>query len=134
MSRPDRLLTWLLRANAAVLLCAAVPVFFPADLMADAHARLGLGAFPHGRLTEYLARSLSACYALHGVVIWLLSTDVCRYRPLLVPVYISHVVFAVTLAGIDLSAGMPAWWAYTEAGTIVVVAGIILSTNWVTSQ
>ena len=43
MTPTDRLLTWLIRANAAVLLLAVVPVFFPPDLMADMHRRFDLG-------------------------------------------------------------------------------------------
>ena len=75
MSPADRLLTWLIRANAAILLCAALPIFFPTELMAEMHQRLGLGTFVRDRLTEYLTRSVSACYAMHGAVIPCLNTD-----------------------------------------------------------
>ena len=57
MSPADRLLIWLIRANAAILLCAAVPIFFPTELMADMHQWLGLGTLARDRLTEYLTRS-----------------------------------------------------------------------------
>ena len=118
MSPTDRTLMWLMRVNAAILLTAIVPVFFPADLMADLHARLGLGEFPRDRLTDYLTRSAAACYALHGAVVLLVSTDVPRYRPLIAPLYGLHLVFAGAMLGIDLFAGMPVWWTVAEAGTI----------------
>jgi hypothetical protein len=129
MTSADRALTWLLRADAAVLLAAVVPVFFPTDLMSEMHQRLGLGEFPHGRLTEYLTRSVAASYALHGFVVLLLSADVRRYRPLVAPLAAGHLVFAVVLLGIDLYAGMPGWWTVVEVGTIAGVAIAILLVN-----
>ena len=42
-----------------------------------------LGPFPTAPIVEYLARSLSAFYALHGVITLVISTDVPRYRPLI---------------------------------------------------
>jgi len=129
MTPADRLLTWLIRANAAVLLLAAVPVFFPTELMARMHADLGLGSFPESRLTEYLTRSAAACYAMHGAAVLLLSTNVRRYRPMIPWVYRVHLAFAGTVLGIDRYAGMPAWWTVAEAGTIMSVAVVILAVN-----
>jgi hypothetical protein len=129
MTPLDRLLARLIRLNAAVLLLAAVPVFFPTDLMAAMHARLGLGTFPRDRLTEYLTRSAAACYALHGAVVWMLARDVVRYRDLIAGVYRLHLVFAAAVCGIDLWAGMPGWWTLSEGGTIAVVALAIGEVN-----
>ena len=94
-----------IRANAAVLLLAVVPVFFPPDLMAEMHRSLGLGELARDRMTEYLTRSLSACYALHGAVLWGLSTDVRRYRRFIDCMYAVHFTYALTLFGIDLTRG-----------------------------
>lgn len=122
MAPLDRLLTRLIRLNALVLLLAAVPIFFPTDLMAAMHQRMGLGTFPRDRLTEYLTRSAAACYALHGAVVWMLSWDVVRYRDLVTGMYRLHLLFALTVCGIDLWAGMPWWWTLAEGGTIAAVA------------
>lgn len=129
MTPTDRLLTWLIRLNATVLLLAAVPVFFPTDVMADMHERFGLGPFPRDRLTEYLTRSAAACYALHGGVILLLAGDVRKYRQLIGRMYLLHLAFALTILGIDLFAGMPTWWTVAEGGTIASVAVIVLFVN-----
>ena len=122
MAPLDRLLTRLIRLNAAVLLLAAAPMLFPTDLMAGMHERLGLGPFPRDRLTEYLTRSAAACYALHGAVVWMLSRDVVKYRELVTGVYRLHLLFALTVCGVDLWAGMPGWWTLAEGGTIAAVA------------
>ena len=129
MITADRALTWLVRANAAILLAAVVPVFFPTDLMAELHHRLGLGELVRGRLTEYLTRSAAACYALHGGVLALVSTDVRRFRPLIAPLYVMHLAFAAAMLGIDLHAGMPLWWTTAEVGTISGVAIFALVLN-----
>ena len=129
MTPTERMLTWLMRVNAAILLTAVVPVFFPTDLMADLHARLGLGEFPRDRLTDYLTRSAAACYALHGAVVLLVSTDVPRYRPLITPLYGLHLMFAGAMLGIDLFAGMPVWWTVAEVGTIGGFAAVALAVN-----
>jgi hypothetical protein len=134
MSPVDRLLTWLIRANAAILLCAAVPIFFPTELMAEMHQRLSLGTFARDRLTEYLTRSVSACYAMHGAVLLALASDVRRYRRLIDWMYVIHFLFALTMLGIDLYAGMPGWWTIAEVGTIGAVAVAIFTLNQIAKR
>jgi hypothetical protein len=134
MSRADRLLTWLIRANAAILLCAALPIFFPTELMAETHQRLGLGTFVRDRLTEYLTRSVSACYAMHGAVLLALASDVRRHRRLIDWVYVLHFLFALTMLGIDLNAGMPGWWTVAEVGTIGAVAVVVFTVNQIAKR
>ncbi len=129
MTPIDRLLTWLIRLNAAVLLLALVPMVFPTDVMADMHERFGLGTFPRDRLTEYLTRSAAACYALHGGVVLMLASDVRKYRQLIDRMYLLHLAFALTILGIDLFAGMPLWWTVAEGGTIASVAVVVLRVN-----
>jgi hypothetical protein len=129
MSRTQRRLLWFLRVDAVILLSALLPILFPTEWMAELHERLGLGAFPRHRLTEYLTRSIAACYALHGAVVWLLTTDWPRYRPLIAPVFRLHVVFAAVILGVDLFAGMPVWWVLAESGTIAGFALIVLIVN-----
>jgi len=59
-------------------LFALVPVFMPVSWMAGTHRWLGLGEMPTGPIVEYLARSLSAFYALVGA---LLADDRASYKP-----------------------------------------------------
>jgi hypothetical protein len=129
MTRIDRWLTWMIRLNAFVLLLAVIPIFFPTELMVEMHERFGLGQLSRDRITEYLTRSASACYAMHGAVLLLLASDVRRYRMLIDGLYLVHFAFAMTMLGIDLYAGMPGWWTLAEVGTISVVAIIIFGTN-----
>ena len=128
-ARDFRLLTWLIRANAAILLLAMIPMLFQPEWMSQLHSMLGLGTLNVNPLIEYLTRSASACYALHGGVLLALSTDVRRYQPLIPWVYVGHLVFAGVMVAIDLYAGMPWWWTLAEGGTITVVAVLILGVS-----
>ena len=63
----ERTLTWLLWILGVMMLTALFAVVMPTDWMAATHAWLGLGTFPEAPITEYMARSLSMMYGLHGV-------------------------------------------------------------------
>ena len=82
----DRLLLFLLRADAAVVLCAAPCALLPFAWMDAVHRDwLGLGPLHDSPVTRYMARSLSLVYATHGAVVLAVTLDWKRYRPL-VPV------------------------------------------------
>ncbi|HEY3787271.1 MAG TPA: hypothetical protein VGL71_00395, partial [Urbifossiella sp.] len=102
----------LLRLIGGIELCAIPFLAFPFPWMAEIHARwLGLGTLPPAPIVEYLARSLCALYAVHGAVVFYISFDVIRYRPLIDFIGCVHIVLGFTILGIDLSSGVPIWWA-----------------------
>lgn len=123
----ERLLVALLRLGALLTGSAVFAVFLPAETMAAVHERLGLGAFPDTALTSYLARSLSAMYAFHGALLFILSTDVRRYRKAIVFLGWTTAALGAALLGIDLQAPMPLWWTLAE-GPWVIVIGVVLAT------
>ena len=93
----DRALVLLLRANAAILLCAAPCALLPVAWMDAVHRDLlGLGPLPDAPLTRYLTRSLSLVYALHGAVVLAATRDWPRHRPL-----------APVIAGLHVALGAP---------------------------
>jgi hypothetical protein len=116
-----RLLTILLRFGGVLLSSAAFFIFMPHEMMASANARLGLAPLPDQPLTEYLTRSLSARYALHGAILLLASTDVVRYRPLIILLGIGNILFGALMLAIDAAAGMPRWWTLSEGPLILLV-------------
>ena len=107
------------------MLSAFAAVFMPTAWMERSHRLLGLGAFPATPLVDYLTRSLSALYGIHGGVLLVVSSDVRRHAPIVRYLGVMNIVLGLLMLGIDLHAGMPAWWSWGE-GPPVVVVGIAL--------
>jgi hypothetical protein len=125
MRKADRVLVFLLRFVGVGALFALVAVFMPVSWMAATHRWLGLGEMPTGPVVEYLARSLSAFYALAGALCVVLAADLERYRPLVRLLGIAFALGSLVLLGVDLAAGMPWWWTASE-GPCGVVFGAVL--------
>jgi hypothetical protein len=123
VNRPDRTLAWLLRAIGVLDLAALAAVFMPASWHDHLHAGVGLGALPHSPVVLYLARSASALYAVYGALLLFLSCDVVRYRPVIRFLVRIAFVHAAVLVGIDINAGLPAWWAIAEGAGYAGWAG-----------
>ena len=122
----ERLLTWLLRINAIVLLSAVVPAGMPLEWMAATHRWLGLGELSEGPIVGYLTRSLSAMYAMHGAVVLLVSFDVRRYRELIGWLAVLAMLFGGAMLAIDVAVGMPLWWILSEGPPLVVLGAVLL--------
>ena len=120
----ERALVWLLRLLGVMTLMALFPMVMPAAWMASVNDWLGLGPFPHSPLTEYLTRSLSLLYALLGAFILYVSSDVRRYRDLIVVIGWLTMVLGSALTVIDFAIGMPPSWSWSE-GPPTVLCGIV---------
>ena len=125
MTRADKALVILLRFVGVGALFALAAVFMPSSWMAATHRWLGLGEMPTGPVVEYLARSLSAFYAVMGALCLVLAADLERYRPLVRVLGVAFALMSLVLLGVDLAAGMPWWWSASE-GPGGVVFGALL--------
>ena len=112
---PHRLQAWLLRASGAVELLAFVAVVMPRSWMEASHAWLGLGVMPEGPLLMFMIRQASYVYGMHGVSLFILASDVERFRPLVVLNAISFLLAGPVFFLIDYTAGMPLWWTLGDA-------------------
>jgi hypothetical protein len=124
----DRVLLWLLRFNAAIVLCAAPCALLPFGWMDRVHGLLGLGPLPDAVITRYLTRSLSLVYALHGAMLLAVTRDWQRYRPLVPTLAWLHAALGGGLILIDLDAGLPWWWAAAEGPGLIAYAAVVLLT------
>ena len=79
MNRSERVLVFVLRATGIVTGFAVFAVFLPRPWMATIHEWMGLRKLPEGRIVEYLARSLSAFYAMLGGLCLFVARDPRRY-------------------------------------------------------
>lgn len=131
MQSSERWLVYLLRFGGVLLGSAFFAMFLPDESMAAIHRMLGLGEYPDAPLTAYLTRSNAALYAFHGALLLALSTDVRRFRPVLVVLAWATLVFGLALTAIDLGAGLPLWWTVVE-GSWIIVVGLLLV--WLTGR
>ena len=125
MTRADKALVLLLRFVGVGALFALVAVFMPVSWMAATHRWLGLGEMPTGPVVEYLARSLSAFYALVGALCLVMASDLERYRPLVRFLGAAFALFSAVLLGVDLAAGVPWWWTAFEGPRGVLLGGLM---------
>jgi hypothetical protein len=135
MTKSDKALAILLRFVGVTALFALVAVFMPSSWMAATHRWLGLGEMPTGPVVEYLARSLSAFYAVLGALCLMVAADLERYRPLVRFLGMAFALMSVVLLGTDLAAGMPWWWsAFEGPGGIVFGALLFVLARPVSSR
>ena len=125
----ERLLVLMLRLGGSLMLLAAIAVFMPASWINATHQALGFGEFPATPLVNYLARSASGMYAIHGGFLLMVSMDVRAYRALISYVGYSNLVFGLVLLWIDFNSGMPAYWIWIEGPAVVAIGLGLLRLN-----
>jgi hypothetical protein len=105
-----RLQAWLLRLAGATELLAFAAVVMPRAWMEASHEWLGMGEMPRGAVLMFMIRQASYAYGMHGVSLWVLATDVGRYRKLVVLNGVSFLLAAPVFFLIDYKEGMPLYW------------------------
>jgi hypothetical protein len=125
--RCEKTAAWLLRLDALSHLMAAMIVFLPDATIVWVHTRLGLGVFPDAPIAWYLARGLSAYYAMHGALMLFISLDVVRYLDLVRIAMRLFAVYGILMLIVDLQAPMPTFWTIAEPAFILVFSAIVLA-------
>lgn len=131
MSSPERALQVLLRIGGVTMLTAFLAIFLPVRWMAITHEWLGLGPFPESPLVDYLTRSASLLYAWHGGLLLVISSNIRRYRPILVYLGIATAIGGLILLGIDIHAGMPVYWTLWEGPPVALIGCMMV---WLASR
>ena len=122
----EKILTWLLRVNGFLACLAIIAVVMPTSWMDAGSRAAGVGSFPDTVLTQYMARSLSALYALLGALVLYIAVDVRKNRDLIIAVGWLTIVLGVALTAVDFRVGMPMSWTLIEGPpTVLVGAGFI---------
>lgn len=101
---------WILRMAGVFECLAFIAVVMPRSWMEVSHAWLGMGVMPEGSLLMFMIRQTSYTYGMHGISLWILSTDLERFRPLIILNGIAYLIGAVVFALIDYTTGMPLFW------------------------
>jgi hypothetical protein len=82
--------------------------------MEISHAWLGMGQMPDGPLLMFMIRQSSYTYGVHGLSLWLIASDVERFRPFVVFNGIAFLIAAPVFFLTDYNSGMPLWWAVSD--------------------
>jgi len=106
---------WILRIAGAFEILAFISVVMPRAWMEAGHTWLGMGPMPDGPVLMFMIRQASYTYGMHGISLLVISTDLRRFRPLLILNGISYALAGVVFAWIDHSAGMPWFWTVGDA-------------------
>lgn len=126
MTSAERMLVLVLRLFGAVMLLAFPAAMMPFAWMDQIHHGLGMGELPARPIVEYLARSCSLLYALHGAVVMFVSTNVRVYLPVIRFLGWAGIVFGGVTFLVDASAGMPSFWTLSEGAIIVTESCLLL--------
>ena len=111
---PERAQGWLLRLSGSVELLAFAAVVMPRAWMEASHEWLGMGRMPEGPLVMFMIRQASYVYGVHGVSLWVLASDVRRFRPLVLLNAASFLAASPVFFLIDYTSGMPHWWTASD--------------------
>ena len=111
----QRLQAWLLRLAGACEMLSFFAVVMPRSWMEASHAWLGMGVMPDSAVLMFMIRQASYVYGMHGVSLWILATDVVRFRPLIVLNGISFLLAGPIFFLIDYTSGVPWWWTVVDA-------------------
>ncbi len=126
----DKLLqAWLLRLAGATEILAFISVVMPRSWMEVSHAWLGLGEMPSGPIIMFMIRQASYVYGMHGISLWVLASNVERFRPLIILNGISFLLAAPVFFIIDYTAGLPLWWTVFDTLGCGFFGGALLLLN-----
>jgi hypothetical protein len=120
-----RLQKIVLRVMALLALPVLPAVFAPRLVVEKFSWVLGFGEPPHVALVYYLAAGGSLVYLFLSALLWMLSCDVVRYRPLVMFVAVGCVAAAPVFGWMDTDVGMPRWWVLMDA-LACLAGGVVL--------
>jgi len=113
------------------MFAALIPSVMPFTWMQEVHRCLGMGELADGPLIEYLTRSLSILYAMHGVILLFVSLDVRRLLPVVKLVAVLTILFGLCLTALDIVVGMPVFWIAAEGPSLFILYSVVL---WLTGH
>ncbi|MGQ0763379.1 MAG: hypothetical protein ACT4OT_15390 [Acidobacteriota bacterium] len=126
-----RLLAWLLRVAGGFEILAFFAVIMPRSWMEVSHAWLGMGEMASGPLLMFMIRQASYTYGMHGVSLWVLASDVVRFRALVILNGVAYLLAGPIFFWIDYTTGMPWWWTVADslgcglAGVAILVLSLL---------
>lgn len=116
-----------LRVLAVLQILTAGIAIMPLAWIDAWHAWVGLGVMPHAPMLLYVVRGGAFVQGAIGVLVWLMSTDVVRYRPMIIATALIYLVSGPAFYFIDSVAHMPAFWCALDSVSCLVIGSILLA-------
>lgn len=129
-----RLQSWILRIAGATEILAFIAVIMPRSWMEISHAWLGMGEMPDGPVLMFLIRQASYTYGMHGVSLWVLASDVVRFRKLVILNGIAYLLAGPVFFWIDYTTGMPWWWTVFDSLGCGSFGAVLLGLNLIATN
>ena len=130
MVSSERLQRWLLRLTGLTEILAFIAVVMPRSWMEISHEWLGLGEMPGGPIIMFMIRQASYAYGMHGISLFILASNITRFRPLIIFNGISFLLAGLVFFLIDYTYGMPLWWTLVDSLGCGSFGAAILWLNW----
>ncbi len=126
-----RLQRLVLRAIALVSFIALPAIVIPQLAVEKFSVLLGFGKPPPLPLLIYMTAGAACVYVGQGFLLWLMSGDVMRYRPLIVFCGWAYLAFGPLFLWIGLHAGMPTFQVVADSLSCAVAgAALLISCFW----
>jgi hypothetical protein len=122
-----RLQRLVLRVISSVSFIALPAIFAPRLTVEKLSVLLGFGKPPHLPLLIYMTSGASCVYLGQAILLWLMSGDVVRYRPLIVFCGWAYLAFGPLFFWIDISAGMPSSQVAADTLSCLIGGASLLS-------
>ena len=116
----------LLRLAGLTEILAFGAVVMPRSWMEVSHAWLGLGEMPTGTIVMFMIRQASYAYGMHGISLWIIASDVVRFRPLVRLNGLSFLVASPVFFIIDITSGTPIFWTVIDTWGCAFFGGSLL--------
>ncbi len=124
-----RRLAMLLRWGGSIEMLAFLAVAAPRDWLADIHEGLGMGTMPQEPVVHFLVRQVSLFYGLHGVLLWVLASNVVRFQPVIRFISYTFLLYGPTFFLIDWMSGIPLWWTISDPIVCTIFGFWLLQLN-----
>lgn len=126
LNRSEFIIVVILRVLGVGGVLAIPAILMPFSWMAGIHEAMGLGEMPDAPIVHYLARALSAFYAVLGVLALFVSFDLRRFRDYIKLWGGLVFVMGVVMLGIDIEAGMPLGWTLSEGPPTMALGAAVM--------
>jgi len=120
------LLAWGLRLIGLLEMLAFIAVVMPRSWMEVSHVWLGLGQMAESSVLMFMIRQASYNYGMHGVFLWIIASDLKRFRPFVLLNGWSFLLAGPIFFFIDYSSGMPWWWSAMDGPSLAFMGAAML--------